>query len=296
MDRDELRARARRLVFASPTLARAFTRGDFRSVFRGRGIEFDSLREYKLEDDSRLIDWNAAARSGRPYVRTYREDRSLALFLVIDVSRSMDQGSSSLSKLDTAVLTSSLAAYAAGLKDMPVGCLSFSESAQRFLAPRRGKTHALAVGAAALDLSRSRDCASPPSLSPLADALETSSSLLKRRSLVLVISDFRDEGWNKPLAKLHGAHDVVALRIGDATDLELPTSGAFQVFDPETGRTAWLPLSSSGYRRRWKQCGEERRAFCREVCSALGLPLLEIDTSDDPLRSLIEFFERRRKR
>jgi uncharacterized protein (DUF58 family) len=296
VDRDELRARARRLTFASPALARAFARGGFRSVFRGRGIEFDSLREYSLEDDSRLIDWNAAARSGRPYIRTYREDRSLALFLVIDVSRSMEQGSGDLSKLDMAVLSSSLAAYAAGLRDMPVGCLSFSESAQRFLAPRRGKTHALAVGAAALELSRSEDRSSSFSPSPLADALDVSSSLLKRRSLVLVISDFRDAQWSGPLGKLRSAHDVVALRISDATDLELPTAGSFRVFDPETGGISWLPLASSSFRRRWKQCGVERRSFCRETCASSGLPLLEIDTTDDPVRALIRFFERRSRR
>ena len=154
MDRDELRERIRRLTFASPALARAFARGDFRSVFRGRGLEFDSLRDYCLDDDSRLVDWSATARAGRPFVRTFREDRSLALLLVIDASPSMDQGSGELSKLDAAVLSASLVAYAAQLREMPVGCLVFARGILRVMAPRRGKAHALAVADSAAECGR----------------------------------------------------------------------------------------------------------------------------------------------
>ena len=139
MDRDALHDRVRRLLFASPALARAFARGDFRSVFRGRGLEFDSLREYYPDDDARLVDWNATARLGKPFVRTYREDRSLTVFLLVDVSASMDQGSGELSKLDEAVLVSSLVAYAAQLRGLPVGCLLFAEGILGSLPPRRGK-------------------------------------------------------------------------------------------------------------------------------------------------------------
>jgi uncharacterized protein (DUF58 family) len=156
MDADALRERVRRLLFASPALARAFARGDFRSVFRGRGIEFDSLREYCPDDDARLIDWSATARLRSPFVRTYREDRSLTVLLVVDVSASMDQGSGELSKLDEAVLLSSLVAYAAQLRGLPVGCILFAEGIAGSLAPRRGKAHALAVAQAAASYASGR--------------------------------------------------------------------------------------------------------------------------------------------
>jgi len=304
VDRDELRERIRRLTFASPALARAFARGDFRSVFRGRGIEFDSLRDYSLEDDARIIDWNATARSGRPFVRTYREDRSLALMLLIDVSRSMDQGAGELSKLDAAVLASSLVAYAAQLREMPVGCLVFARTVLRKLAPRRGKAHALAVADAAAAASRlgrptrggeaPRDAAdeSGPGLPA---ALGAASIALKRRSLVLVFSDFRDPGWARPLGELRRRHDVVAVRMTDRSDLEPPGRGSFRVVDPETGEAAWLPLGSRAFRERWKASGLERRSSCLEACASSGVPVLEIDAADDPVRRLLEFFERRRK-
>jgi uncharacterized protein (DUF58 family) len=305
VERDELRERIRRLTFASPALARAFSRGDFRSIFRGRGIEFDSLRDYCLDDDSRLIDWSATARAGRPFVRTYREDRSLALMLLVDASRSMDQGSGELSKLDMAVLASSLVAYAAQLREMPVGCLVFARTVLRELAPRRGKAHALAVAEAALNTERlSRSAAALTATASraadeggpgLSAALRAAAAILKRRSLVLVLSDFRDSGWARPLGELRRAHDVVAVRITDRSDLHPPERGSFRVADPETGEAAWLPLGSRAFRARWERSGRDRRSSCLDACAAQGVPALEIDASDDPVKRLLGFFERRRK-
>jgi uncharacterized protein (DUF58 family) len=301
VDRDALRERIRRLTFASPALARAFSRGDYRSVFRGRGIEFDSLRDYGLDDDARLIDWSATARSGRPFVRTYREDRSLALLLVIDASSSMDQGSGELSKLDAAVLASSLVAYAAQLRDMPVGCVVFARTVTRVLAPRRGKAHALAVADSAAECGRGDSPAEaggpalPDEGAGLPAALAVAAGALKRKSLVLVLSDFRDSGWQRPLGELRSRHDVVAARITDRSDLELPGRGSFRVVDPESGGAAWLPLGSRAFREAWRKNGLERRSSCLEACASAGVPVLEIDSADDPARKLLEFFERRRR-
>ncbi|HUW40584.1 MAG TPA: DUF58 domain-containing protein [Rectinemataceae bacterium] len=320
MDRDALHDRIRRLLFASPALARAFSRGDFRSVFRGRGIEFDSLREYTLDDDARLMDFRATVRLGRPFVRTFREDRSLTVFLLIDVSASMDQGSGELSKLDMAVLVSSLVAYAAQFRGLPVGCLLFAGKVLGHLAPRRGKAHALAVAEAAAAVAEGRrpgagfergsggrhggagsgggglaGAGPDRSGSDLAGALKAASLALKRRSLVLLLSDFRSAHWARPLGELARLHDLVAVRIGDRSDTELPRAGAFHTVDPETGRTAWLPLGSRTFRTRWRERGEAERRDCLELCSDCRVPVLEIDSADDPARRLLEFFERRRK-
>jgi uncharacterized protein (DUF58 family) len=303
--RETLRVRIRRLLFASPALARAFARGDFRSVFRGKGIEFDSLREYYPDDDARLIDWSATARLRAPYVRTYREDRSLTVFLLVDVSASMDQGSGELSKLDEAVLVSSLVAYAAQLRGLPVGCLLFADGVLDSLAPRRGKAHALAVASAAAGYaSRGSGGAragadgdggeSGRKGTELGLALKAVSRILKRRSLVLVLSDFRASQWERPLAELARRHDAVAIRISDRSDLEPPAAGSFDAVDPETGRTAWLPLGSRRLRQSWRENGAARRKACREDCARARVNLLEIDTADDPALKLLAFFERRR--
>lgn len=293
-ERDELHDRIRRLLFASPALSRAFARGDFRSVFRGRGIEFDSLREYYPDDDARLVDWSATARIGRPFVRTYREDRSLTVFLLVDVSPSMDQGSGALSKLDEAVLASSLVAYAAQLRGLPVGCLLFADGIAGSLPPRRGKSHALAV--ASLPRSAARDLPRRAGPTDLGLALRTAGQALKRRSLVIVISDFRAEGWGRPLGELARRHDAVAVRISDRSDLELPRAGSFRAADPETGARAVLPLASRAFRERWRSQGRASRRDCVECCARARVGLLEIDTEDDPALKLLEFFERRRAR
>jgi uncharacterized protein (DUF58 family) len=290
MDEEALRERVRRLLFASPALSLAFAHGDFRSVFRGRGIEFDSLRGYYPDDDARLIDWNATARLKAPFVRTYREDRSLTVFLLIDVSASMDQGSGELSKLDEAVLVSSLVAYAAQLRGLPVGCLLFARGVLKSLPPQRGKAHALAVASAATSY-RSRATRG----TELALALRTVSQALKRRSLILVLSDFRASAWERPLAELARRHDAVAVRLSDRSDIELPSAGSFDATDPETGACAWLPLGSRRFRASWRESGIARRKACLEACARSRVSCLEIDTADDPALKLLEFFERRRR-
>ena len=293
MDRDRLHDRIRRLLFASPALARAFARGDFRSVFRGRGIEFDSLRDYSPDDDARLIDFRSTVRLGRPFVRTYREDRSLTVFLLVDVSSSMDTGSGELSKLDMALLAASLVAYAAQFRGLPVGCISFADGVLGHLAPRRGKAHALAVadsGCVASRLARSR------SGTDLAGALRTASLVLKRRSLVPILSDFRARDWARPLGELARRHDVVAVRLGDRLDEELPARGSFEAIDPESGDAAWLPLGSRPFRDEWRARGAAIREETAGTCASARVPLLEIDTADDPARRLLEFFERRKDR
>jgi len=297
MDRDRLHDRIRRLLFASPALARAFARGDFRSVFRGRGIEFDSLRDYYPDDDARLIDFRATVRLGRPFVRTFREDRSLTVFLLIDVSPSMEQGAGELSKLDVALLCSSLVSYAAQFRGLPVGCLVFDQAILGELAPRLGKSHALAVADAAAVLAEevaTGDRGRGPS--DLGGALSAARRLLKRRSLVLVLSDFKAPAWERSLGELARRHDTVALRIGDRSDLELPRRGSFALADPESSAPAWFPLGSRAFRERWRARGEAERARVLDSCAALRVPVLEIDTDDDPALRLLDFFERRRRR
>jgi uncharacterized protein (DUF58 family) len=265
---DELHDRIRRLLFASPALARAFARGDFRSVFRGRGIEFDSLREYYPDDDARLI----------------------------DVSSSMDQGSGELSKLDEAVLVSSLVAYAAQLRGLPVGCLVFADGILGSLPPRRGKAHAMAVASSVGAAARgaARKSGSARNATGLGLALRTVTQVLKRRSLVLILSDFRADAWARPLGELARRHDAVAVRLSDRSDLDLPRAGSFFVADPETGAELWLPLGSRSFRDRWRAIGAARRKDCLETCARARASVLEIDTSDDPALKLLEFFERRR--
>jgi len=342
VDREELHSRIRRLVFASPALSEAFTRGEFRSVFKGRGVDFEALREYNDGDDARLIDWNVSVRIARPYVRLYREDRSLTLFLLIDVSPSMEEGSGELSKRDMAVLAASLLAYAAQYRGMPVGALIFAGEPLRYFKPKRGKAHAMALIEAAVALSaadgatvplavgeargtvvgeatggavggaamaetgaapaaakapRRSPRASRPAPAPgsdLAGAFDTAGRILKRRSLVMAASDFFAAGYEVPMARLALRHDLVALRLTDALDRELPPSGTCTASDSEGGGRYLLPLGSRRFRREWTEFRRSESERCREACLSAHVPLLELGTEDDPARALLGFFGSRR--
>jgi uncharacterized protein (DUF58 family) len=315
VNRDELHARIRRLIFASTALSEAFTRGEFRSIFKGRGVDFEALREYDEGDDARLIDWNVSVRLAKPFIRLYREDRSLTLFLLIDVSASMEAGSGELSKRDMAVLASSLLAYAAQLRGMPVGALIFSGEPLRYFEPRRGKAHALALieaavaadsrtaaqglvsrRAAAAGRGSARSSVEAPAAgSDLPGAFDTAGRILKRRSLVIASSDFFAAGYMPSLARLARRHDVVALRLRDDLDGKLPGAGAFTLHDAEGGERLWMPLRSRRLRAAWADFHEAEDRRFEEACVAARVPRLELDTACDPALALLEFFGRRRR-
>jgi uncharacterized protein (DUF58 family) len=298
VDREELHERIRKLLFSSSALSTSFARGEFRSVFRGRGLDFDSLREYSPGDDARLIDWNVSVRSRRPHVRSYREDRSLSLFLVIDRSASMDEGSGQLSKADMALLSAALLGHAASLRDMPVGGLHFDLGTFGYRDPRRGRAHVLALVDQGLDqgLRQTAGQAAGQGSTGLAGALGTVSRLLKRRSLVIVLSDWRSPGWKLPLAILGRRHDVVAVRISDALERGLPTSGGFPLLDAESGRPAWAALGSRGFRRAWQDFWAKDIGRIHQDLAECRVGRLDLDTDDDPARSFLEYFDSRRRR
>ncbi len=309
MDRDELHARVRRLIFSSPALSEAFSKGDFRSVFKGRGVDFEALREYEEGDDARLIDWNVTVRLAKPFVRLYREDRSLTLFLLIDLSASMDEGGGEVSKADMAILASSLLGYAASVRGMSLGALLFAREPLRYFEPRKGKGQALAIIEAALALSGSPQGASVPvravaglggpgrgpTAEALGVALDTAGRLLKRRSLVIASSDFHARGYESSLARLGRRHDLVALRVTDALDRHLPAWGSFLVRDAEGTERRHLPLRSLTLREAWRRRGEDEAEAFRETCLSSRVAYLELDTAADPARALLEFFGKRRK-
>lgn len=297
----------RRLLFSAPVLSRALLSGDFRSVFRGRGIEFDALREYDAEDDARLIDGRATARFGRAFVRTYREDRNLTVLLVLDETESMAYGTHR-SRGEAASIAAALLAYAAALNGTAVGALFFDREGIHFAPPRSGRRAALALTERFASIVRpaggSPSMKSVPAASRrpgLAGALESARGALKRRSLVFVLSDFRAAaegpgGYSGPLGRLASRHDVVALRVTDPVDDQMPRSGAAsEIFDAETRRPVFLALGSRSLEESWTAFqGELRLQWLRAVRSS-GAASLELNTEEDAGKVLISFFERRRR-
>ncbi len=289
MERDELYERARRLVFASPAISAAWSRGDFRSLFRGRGLDFDSLRDYSPGEDARLIDWNATARQGKPYVRAWRDDRSLTLFLVVDHSASMEEGSGECSKLDVAVLSAALLGRAASLRDMPVGGIHFDRDILGSMQPRRGRSTDLAFAT----LAQPRRQSEGPQAFGLAKAIDASLRMLKRRSLVIILSDWRAPGWRDPLAMLGSRHDVVAVRLRDRLEEGLPRAGSFAAVDAETRLRGNIAASSRKLRREWIEFWARDVERIRRTFADCHVSSLDLDSAEDPAIRFLRFFDAR---
>lgn len=312
MDYETRRAVMRRLVLYSPQLSRAMLAGDFRSAFKGRGVDFDSLREYEISDDALRIDWNSTVRHGHPFVKTYVDDRGLSVYVIIDRSASMQFGGSR-TKYDTACLSAALLVHACLLNNVQVGGLLFGEAARPGApllesvpksanpsAIRRFIKALLAGSAYEADSSESfgQSAAGRSAISggsPLNEALRLAGNLLDRQTMVFVFSDFMVKDYARNLALLSRRHDVVCVLVKDALDGALPSKRLFvRAQDAESGRPAACAPGSAEYRRQWEAVARERRLDWLSAVGAARLPSLELDGQIDPAWALIHFFDRRR--
>jgi uncharacterized protein (DUF58 family) len=268
--------------------------GEFRSVFRGRGIEFDEVREYQPGDDVRAIDWNVTARSGRPFVKRYVEERERTLFFIVDASPSTFFGTSGRPKSRLAAEVCALLSYAALRNRDRVGLLLFTDRAEALVPPGKGERHVLRVVRTLLTTTP-QGCGTD-----LAGALERAGRLLRPGTVVFVISDFHAPDFRRPLALLHARHDVVAIPITDRVETEFPDCGVVTLRDAETGARITVDMASPACREEFRRAADRARAGLREVFRSLGVDSVELSGDDDYRRALMAFFrmreERRRRR
>jgi uncharacterized protein (DUF58 family) len=282
MDTPELIDRIKNLRLASRRLLDTMLSGEYRSVFRGQGIEFNDVREYNPGDDARGIDWNVTSRFGSPYSKTFCEERELTLFLLLDVSRSMYSGAGEISKKDYASLLFSLCAFAAEFNNNRLGAAFFSQDIDKWVAPRTGSLHTMAlihdaVGFPCTERATNLD-------KPLRAAAES----LKRRGLFIIISDFKTDGYWQELSILARKHDVIAIRLWSADDRELPAWPLLRMEDPETGATLFLKgkAARDAYAKRF----DEDCATWKHECYSRGVSPVITSTTDDPAAVLIRHF------
>ncbi|MCK9169619.1 MAG: DUF58 domain-containing protein [Treponema sp.] len=285
VNRESLSKRASMLRIASVKLADCLKAGTFRSLYRGQGIEFSGVREYLRGDDVRAIDWNVTARMGKPFVKLFEEEHELQIFLVVDSSFSMFTGYGNKSRYETAAEAAALIAMAAEVNASSVGAVIFDGKIRFSCSPESGRNRTMLL-LTRLDETDGHECAG----SVLGSALTGAGKLLKKRSLVFVLSDFRCTGWIEPLAALSQKHDVVAVRITDLMDNELAEMGTVPFVDSETKKRLVLPTSSSLFRNAWRTDNRQHMDRWQEDCRRHGVLPLLIATDDDPVRSLSNFF------
>jgi len=284
----------RRLEFKVVRRLDGYFFGDYTGVFYGPSLDLAEVREYQPGDEVRRIDWNVTARMSRLFVRQYREERELTAWLLIDLSPSMEFGTRRQLKRDTAIEFAGVAGYIVTRHGDKVGLLGFP-ARDVFVPPRGGRTHALriihALEQAATDAGR------PAQGVDLADSLRRLGRLLKRRSLVFLVSDFLGpEGWEVPLRELARRHDVIGVWIQDPAERELPDVGGLFVRDPESGEELWVDTSDARLRAAYRELVGRQRARVEAALRGNRIDILELSTAEPLVEPLTRFIQYRRRR
>jgi uncharacterized protein (DUF58 family) len=266
--------------------------GDYRTLFRGFGLDLADLREYQYHDDVRHIDWNVTARLQTPYVREYNEDREVTAWFLLDLSPSVDFGSR-VRKRSVAIDFVTVLARLLTRHGNRVGALFYGDGVDTVIPARSGRRHVLHL----LHKLFFRPTLARAAQTDLGAFLRTAFQLVRRRSLVFVVSDFiSTPGWGAPLAYLAQHHEIVAVRLYDPLESELPDLGLLVVEDAETGEQLFVDTHDAGFRRRFRAHAEEREAQLRATFSEAGVDALELSTDDDLADAILRFVDLRKWR
>ena len=288
METSELLKRVRKIEIKTRGLSKNIFAGEYHSAFKGRGMTFSEVREYQYGDDIRNIDWNVTARHNRPYVKIFEEERELTVMLMIDVSASRNFGTISKLKKNQITEIAAVLAFSAIQNNDKIGVIFFSDKIAKFIPPKKGRTHILHIIRELIDFYPE------DKQTDIEQALEYMTNSIKKRCTCFVISDFIDEhDFAHALAIANRKHDVVALRVYDPRENQLPPVGMMYLRDAETGEQMWVDTSDKKLREAY-----EKYAFVREkeldaIFKRSGVDVANIRSDEDYVRALITLFKKR---
>ena len=286
----ELLKHVRRLEIRTSHIADDLFAGSYKSVFKGRGIEFSEVRRYYPGDPVNAIDWNVTARMGYPHVKVHVDERELTVMLVVDASGSVEFGSRDRSKQETAAEVAGLLAFSALRNNDKVGLMLFTDRVERYIAPEKGRRQALLIIRELLGhVPRS------PGTS-ISEALEMVSRVLHRRAIVFLISDFHDEGYQRPMSVAAKRHDLIAVRLIDPLERVMPPAGLVEFRDAETGRHVLVDTTSEAFRRSFEAGLQRRRDQQDSDMLRRGVDVIDVLTDGSSVDPLVRFFDLRSRR
>lgn len=290
LDTREIVRKVRQIEIKTRGLVNEVMSGEYHAVFKGRGMNFSEVREYQIGDDVRTIDWNVSARTGRPHIKLFEEERELVVVLLCDVSSSSLFGSGHALKMEVAAELAAVLAFSAIKNNDKVGLLLFTDRVEKFVAPRKGRSHILRILRELITFEPQRSGTS------LNVAIEYLLNVLKKRAIVFLISDFIDEEYIKPLRVCARKHDLLALHLIDPREFVWPDAGLVKLHDAESGNSLWIDSSSKeGKRslfvefRRWQDS-------VKQTMQRSGADYMPVTITDDYVRSLVTMFKRRELR
>lgn len=294
METQELLKKVRKIEIKTRGLSSHIFSGEYHSAFKGRGMAFSEVREYQPGDDIRAIDWNVTARFNHPYIKVFEEERELTVMLLVDVSASENFGTQKQLKKDLLTEICAVLAFSAIQNNDKTGVIFFSDKIEKFIPPKKGKTHILRIIRELIDFK------AESSGTDIDLALRYLTNAIKKRAIVFLISDFIDEKFlhdhkrgSDSLKIASKKHDIVALRINDKRESELPSIGLIRIKDAETGKEKWIDTSNLKIRQQYSKTSAKRDARLKEIFLRSGIDSTTISTSESYIKPLMNLFKKR---
>jgi len=288
----EILKKVRQIEIRTKNIVNDFFGGDYHSNFKGRGMTFSEVREYVPGDDVRSIDWNVTARTGKPHIKIFEEERELSVLILIDVSSSGVFGSKKDLKIDLGVEIAAMLSFSAIKNNDKVGLALFSDKVEKYIPPKKGKKHVLRL---ITDIVN-HDFENSNKRTSIKNAIDFANKISKRKSVIFLISDFIDDNFWNELKFLNFKHDVVGLQIYDSYERNFPNVGLINIHDSETGENTWIDTTSKKNRDKFQKNSNEKLDKFSKKCKNIGFDLLQINTDDDYIKFLMQFFRSRAKR
>ncbi len=290
---NDILRQVRKIEIKTRGLSNEIFAGQYHSAFKGRGMAFSEVREYRIGDDVRDIDWNVTARSRAPHVKVYEEERELTMMLLVDVSGSRLFGSTSKLKKNLITEIAAVLAFSATENNDKVGCIFFSDRVEKFIPPKKGRAHILMIIRELIEFTPQATG------TDVGEALHYLTNVLKKRSTAFVLSDFMDcDGvervrFEDPLKIASGKHDLVGIRIYDRREESLPDVGILELQDAETGEKVWIDTSSASTRKAYADHWTKTNTLIDHALSRARVDNVRIATDEDYVKSLMKLFKRR---
>lgn len=287
MDAQELLKKVRKIEIKTRGLTKHIFAGEYHSAFKGRGMAFSEVREYQYGDDVRNVDWNVTARFNRPYIKIFEEERELTVVLLIDMSGSEKFGTKLRFKDELVTELAAVLSFSAIQNNDKIGVLFFTDKIEKFIPPKKGKSHILRIIRELLDFK------TDSSQTNIREALKYFTNAVKKRATVFIISDFFDNDFEKSLQIANHKHDVIALQIYDEREEKLPNIGFVKVKDAESGNEIWVDTSKKSVRKDFEKFSFERNKRIQEIFAKSGVDSVKIKTNEDYIKPLLKLFKSR---
>jgi len=287
METAELLKKVRKIEIKTRGLSNQIFSGEYHSAFKGRGMTFSEVREYQPGDDIRAIDWNVTARFNHPFIKVFEEEREMTVMLVVDVSASGEFGTQKQLKQDLITELCAVLAFSSIQNNDKIGIIFFSDKIEKFIPPKKGKGHVLRIIRDLIEFKPEHK------KTDVTLALKYLTGVIKKRSIAFVISDFMDENFVDALKIANKKHDLVALRIYDKRENELPDVGLIKIMDAETGNLKWVDTSDKKVRTHFIANAKKREDQLKDIFNKSGVDTANISTSESYIVPLTNLFKRR---